>query len=300
MIEETDADIVVNGISGAAGLLPSFSALRSGKDLALANKESLVMAGMLVLKEASLLGRRVLPVDSEHAALFNILQAQDPDEVAELTLTASGGAFRDLPLEELAHVRFADALQHPTWKMGAKITVDSASMANKGLEVIEAHRLFGIALPKIRVLIHPQSHVHSLVRTVDGTLHAEISTPDMRIPIQNALTYPVVMGNEVNWLDLAGMSLAFLPVDERKYRMLGLAYLAAGKSEAHPVVFNAVNEEAVAAFMNEEIPFLGIPDIVEDALGRDWTSTPGSVEEVLSIDAAARREALELRKGMAL
>jgi 1-deoxy-D-xylulose-5-phosphate reductoisomerase len=289
LVEETEADIAVNGIAGASGLLPSLAALRSGKDLALANKESLVMAGNLVQREAAAQGRKVLPVDSEHAALFSMLQCQAADEVSELILTASGGAFRDLPYTELSKVRFADALRHPTWKMGAKITVDSATMANKGLEVIEAHRLFGIALSRIRVLIHPQSLVHSLVRTVDGTLHAECSTPDMRIPIQNALTFPATRANEVDPLDLIGRSLTFLPVDPLKYRMLDLAYQAAGLSGAHPIVYNAANEVAVAAFMEDAIPFTAIAAVVEDVLEGSAGGEPATVEDVLAVDAQARR-----------
>ena len=296
LVEETDADVVVNGIAGASGLLPSLAALRSGKDLALANKESLVMAGVLVQREAIAQGRNVLPVDSEHAALFSMLQCQAADEVSELILTASGGAFRDLPFAELSRVRFADALRHPTWKMGAKITVDSATMANKGLEVIEAHRLFGIELARIRVLIHPQSLVHSLVRTVDGTLHAELSTPDMRIPIQNALTFPAVRANEVSALDLIGKGLTFLPVDPLKYRMLDLAYRAADLSAAHPIVYNAANEVAVAAFMEDAIPFTAISAVVEDVLEAVDGSEPSSVEGVLAIDAEARRRATEKMK----
>jgi 1-deoxy-D-xylulose-5-phosphate reductoisomerase len=235
-------------------------------------------------------------VDSEHAALFSMLQCQAADEVSELILTASGGAFRDLPFAELSRVRFADALRHPTWKMGAKITVDSATMANKGLEVIEAHRLFGIALSRIRVLIHPQSLVHSLVRTIDGTLHAELSTPDMRIPIQNALTFPAVRANEVSVLDLIGKGLTFLPVDPLKYRMLDLAYRAADLSAAHPIVYNAANEVAVAAFMEDAIPFTAISAVVEDVLEAVVGSEPSSVEGVLAIDAEARRRATEKMK----
>jgi 1-deoxy-D-xylulose-5-phosphate reductoisomerase len=289
LVEETRADIAVNGIAGASGLLPSLAALRSGKDLALANKESLVMAGNLVQREAAAQGRKVIPVDSEHAALFSMLQCQAADEVSELILTASGGAFRDLPYTELSKVRFADALRHPTWKMGAKITVDSATMANKGLEVIEAHRLFGIALSRIRVLIHPQSLVHSLVRTVDGTLHAECSTPDMRIPIQNALTFPATRANDVDVLDLVGRSLTFLPVDPVKYRMLDLAYRAAGLSGAHPIVYNAANEVAVEAFMEDAIPFTAIAAVVEDVLEESAGGEPSTVEDVLAVDADARR-----------
>jgi 1-deoxy-D-xylulose-5-phosphate reductoisomerase len=288
MVEELNADIVVNGISGAAGLLPSFAALGSGKNLALANKESLVMAGPLLLVEAARRGVRIIPVDSEHAAIFSLLHDLRADEIQELIITASGGAFRDMPADKLRYVTVEDALKHPTWTMGPKITVDSASMANKGLEVIEAHRLFGIGLDKIRVLIHPQSWVHSMVRTLDGTLHAEISTPDMRIPIQNALTYPAVRPNRVQALDLAGKSLSFEQVDTDKYRMLALAYRAAESSAAHTIVYNAANEVAVSAFMAGALSFTGIPDSVERALALAWGPAPSSIPEVLDIDGKAR------------
>jgi 1-deoxy-D-xylulose-5-phosphate reductoisomerase len=293
MIEETDAVILVNGISGAAGLLPSLTALRSGKDLALANKESLVMAGSLLMAEAALRGRMILPVDSEHAALYSILRHMRREDVADLILTASGGAFRDLPTEMLSTVTYADALKHPTWSMGPKITVDSSSMANKGLEIIEAHRLFEIELSRIHVLIHPQSFVHAMVRTVDGTLHMEAGTPDMRIPIQNALTFPFIAETRVEWLDLSGRSLVFSPLDPQKYRMVTLAYHAAELSSAHPIVYNAANEVAVSAFMRGSIPFTAIPDAVERALGIDWGPSPRSVEEVLAIDTAARSSTRE-------
>jgi 1-deoxy-D-xylulose-5-phosphate reductoisomerase len=297
LITDARADIVVNGISGAAGLLPTMAALSSAGTLALANKESMVMAGPLVLAEAAARGCRLLPVDSEHAALFSLLGRQDPAEVTELILTASGGAFRDLSFEELSRVRLADALRHPTWKMGAKITVDSASMANKGLEVIEAHRLFGVSPSKIKVLIHPESVVHSLLRTVDGTLHAELSTPDMRLPIQNALTFPARAASAVEALDLAGRALTFQPLDPRKHRLVALAYSAAALSPAHPIVFNAANEVAVASFMADELPFTSIATLVEDALSGDWNAPCTSIEEVLAVDAEARRVTRRHLKG---
>jgi 1-deoxy-D-xylulose-5-phosphate reductoisomerase len=296
MIRDVPADIVVNGISGSAGLLPSLAALRAGKDLALANKESMVMAGPFLRAEAAAAARRILPVDSEHAALFGLLEGQDPSEIAELILTASGGALRALTDAELAHARLADALRHPTWKMGAKITVDCASMANKGLEVIEAHRLFSVETGRIKVLIHPESRVHSLLRTVDGTLHAQISTPDMRTPIQNALTYPAVKPGEVEWLDLAGSCLTFRPVDMRRYRMLALAYEAAERSPVHPIIFNAANEVAVAWFMKDAIPFMAIARVVEEALGMQWDFPCASVEGVLAADCEARRRVGPLMK----
>jgi 1-deoxy-D-xylulose-5-phosphate reductoisomerase len=294
LVRETGADMVLNGISGAAGLLPSLAALEAGRDLALANKESIVMAGPLVLAEAARRGRRVLPVDSEHAALFSILAAVRLEEVAELILTASGGAFRDLPLERLASVRFADALAHPTWQMGPKITVDSATLANKGLEVIEAHRLFGVPVERVKVLVHRASRVHAAVRTVDGTLHLEASTPDMRIPIQNALTYPEVLPSRVPWLDLAGGKLEFEPVDSRRYPMLPLAYGAAEGPAALPIVYNAANEAAVEAFRRDAIPFVRIPALVEELLSLAWPQRVETVGDVLAVDREARERAGEL------
>ncbi len=294
VVEETDAEIVVNGISGAAGLLPSLAALRTGKDLALANKESMVMAGPLLREEARKRGRAIIPVDSEHAALFRILSRLDPGDVEELFITASGGAFRDLPMERLSEVTAADALRHPTWKMGPKITIDSATMANKGLEVMEARRLFGVEAERIKVLIHPQSLVHAMARTRDGALHMEASTTDMRIPIQNALTYPAVMESPVPRLDLSGRSLTFDGVDGKRYPMLALAYRAIALSPSHPIVYNAANEAAVDAFMKGSCAFLEIPEVVEKALSRPWPAECGTVAGILSVDAEARRIAKEL------
>jgi 1-deoxy-D-xylulose-5-phosphate reductoisomerase len=293
MIAEVEADVVLNGIAGAAGLAPSLAALAAGRDLALANKESIVLARPLVLAEATRRGRRVLPVDSEHAALFSLLAGLDPAAVAELLLTASGGAFRDLPVERLGSVRFADALAHPTWNMGPKITVDSATLANKGLEVIEAHRLFGVDLDRIRVLVHRASRVHAGVRTVDGTWHLEASTPDMRIPIQNALTWPEVLPTGVPWLDLAAGKLEFEPVDPSRYPLLELAVRAAGGAPALPIVYNAADEVAVEAFRRDAIPFTRIADVVAAALARTWTSPADTLSEVLAVDREARARAAE-------
>jgi 1-deoxy-D-xylulose-5-phosphate reductoisomerase len=293
MIHGTAADLVLNGISGAAGLLPSLAALESGKDLALANKESIVMAGPLVLAEAERRGRRVLPVDSEHAALSSILGPMRREEIAELVITASGGAFRDLPTERLATVRFADALAHPTWRMGLRITVDSATLANKGLEVIEAHRLFGVPLDRVKVLLHRQSRVHAMVRTVDGTLHLEASTPDMRIPIQNALTHPEVLRTEVPWLDLSVGKLEFSSVDRTRYPMLDLAFEAAAAGPAYTIVYNAGDEAAVEAFSRNDIPFTRIATLVAELLSLEWPGRADTVEEVLAVDRAARARAVE-------
>lgn len=294
MITDLDADIVVNGISGAKGLLPSFRVIESGKDCALANKETIVMAGPLFLRQACRLQRRVIPVDSEHSGLFQLLQQLDRKRVSGIIITASGGAFRDLPLNKLHTVTVNDALRHPTWNMGKKITIDSATLGNKGLEVIEAHNLFSMPLGKINVVIHPQSLVHSLVKTIDGCLFAQVSEPDMRMPIHYALFYPEAAPSEFGALDLTGRDFSFYPVDQGKYRMLSLAYRAAEEGSAYPVVYNAANEIAVEAFILDKIPFTSIPQIVEQTLDRGWEKIVGSIEDILALDKAARTVAHEI------
>lgn len=290
MIEEVDADIVVNGISGARGLLPSFKTLECGMDLALANKETVVMAGSLITELARKRNQKLIPVDSEHAALFSLLESAAEREVAEVILTASGGAFRDFTTEQLQDVRVVDALNHPNWQMGPKITVDSATMANKGLEVIEAHYLFSIAVDKIKVLIHPQSYVHAMIRTIEGSLYAQISKPDMRLPILNALSYPRLFRADFADLELGNRELSFLPVDYQKYPLLALAYEAVKTGSAHCVVYNAANEVAVEAFLKERISFLEIAAVVEDTLNLDWYGSTATLEDILDIDQRARVE----------
>lgn len=233
-IEDIDADIVLNGISGAAGFLPSLKSIQTGKHLALANKETLVMAGELVLAEAKKRGLSILPVDSEHSAVFQMISRFDKNSIQSIVLTASGGAFRDLPKERLSSVTPALALNHPTWNMGKKITIDSASLANKGLEVIEAHHLFEMPPERIQVVIHPQSYVHSLIETKDGNFYAQIGKPDMRIPILNALTYPEVLPHSMGKLSLTNVNLSFLEPDREKYPMLPLAYQALRKGGGVP------------------------------------------------------------------
>ena len=217
--------MVLNGIAGSDGLLPSVAALESRKNLALANKESIVMAGPIILKLAKKNNLQVIPVDSEHSALFFLLHNQPKHNLAEIILTASGGAFHKKTLQDLEQVTVKQALAHPNWDMGVKITIDSATLANKALEVIEAQHLFNLELRQIKVVIHPQSYVHSLIRTIDGSLYAQLSKPDMRIPIQNALTYPDLLPVGYGRLDLAHCTLNFLPVDQEKHRMLSLGYI---------------------------------------------------------------------------
>jgi 1-deoxy-D-xylulose-5-phosphate reductoisomerase len=294
MLAETQADLVVNGISGAGGLRPSVATLQRGMNLALANKETIVMAGPLVSELARRNGSRLLPVDSEHHALFHLMQGRKPEEVQEIILTASGGAFRELSYEQLGDVRVEDAVSHPNWDMGVKITVDSATMANKGLEVIEAHHLFEIPLSAIKVLIHPQSYIHSLIRTIDGFLYAQLSQPDMRLPIQDALTWPDLKAPCVEPFDITGRHFSFEPVDSRKYRLLALAYEAAEQGGGYPIAYNAANEVAVQRFLDHGISFLEIPRLVEETLLVDWNTSVACLEEILQIDREARRRALEI------
>jgi 1-deoxy-D-xylulose-5-phosphate reductoisomerase len=297
MIEETEADCVVNGISGAAGFLPSVRAIESGKTLALANKETLVMAGTLVKELALKHKTAVIPVDSEHSAVFHLTRAFGAAAVKSVILTASGGPFRDAPQESLAHVRPAEALRHPTWNMGKKITIDSASLANKGLEVIEAHHLFDLPAEKITVLIHPQSYVHSLIETHDGMQYAQIGKPDMRAPILSALTWPDPCGlqrepSAAAWtpgrFSLEGMSLSFSQPDTKKFPMLRLAYECLRQAGAWPLVYNAANEIAVEEFLRGSLSFTGIPELVSRTLeAKPWPVFTG-IEEVLRLDSEAR------------
>jgi len=296
MLTDTDADLVVNGISGAKGLLPSLETLQRGADLALANKETVVMAGGLVSELVRRNGSTLLPVDSEHHALFCLLRGRKPEDVQEIILTASGGAFRDLSYEQLRDVRIEDALTHPNWNMGAKITVDSATMANKGLEVIEAHHLFDIPVSAIKVLIHPQSYIHSLIRTSDGFIYAQLSQPDMRLPIQNALTYPDLEPSCLEAFDLTGKSLSFGAVDPHKYRLLTLAYGAAEQAGGYPIAYNAANEVAVDRFLSRDISFLEIAQLVEQVLQVDWKVPVEEIEAIMQVDREARTKAVEILK----
>jgi len=287
LLKETEADIVVNGIAGSAGLMPSVWAIQSGKDLALANKETIVMTGPLIRALAAKEGRTILPVDSEHSAIFHLLQHQPERQLNKIIITASGGAFRDTPLEEFSRITPADALKHPTWDMGAKITIDSATMANKGLEVIEAHYLFDLPGSRIAVLIHPQSCIHSMIQTVDGSFYAQISSPDMRIPIQNALTFPEVKQSPFGALDFADTSFSFQEPDYKRYPLLPLAYQAAASGGAYPLVYNAANEAAVDAFRKEKIGFTDIAELVERVLQNEWPLKFDSFEQALEIHSIA-------------
>ncbi len=290
-IGDSDADIVLNAAASAAGLTPTLAALNCGKDLALANKESIVMAGRLVLDLAKAKGARVLPVDSEHSALFNLIKRFGRDAVHGVIITASGGAFRDRPLESLKDATPAEALAHPTWSMGAKITIDSATMANKGLEVLEAARLFDLKANDIQVLIHPESRVHSFIRTREGSLYAQLSKPDMRLPILNALSWPEVLEESVADLDPGLEGLSFKPVDYARYPLLGLAYDALRAGEGAAIAYNAANEEAVAAFMAGRLPYTGIASVVQACLEYDLPALVEGLPAILDSDARARARA---------
>lgn len=294
MIRETEADLVVNAISGSAGLLPSEAAIRSGKDLALANKESIVMAGGIIKALADREGRNIIPVDSEHSAVFQLLRSRKPEDIEEIILTASGGPFRETPAEDLVRVTLADALRHPVWSMGRKITLDSATLANKGLEVLEAHIYFNFSLDRIGVLIHPEGRVHSLVRTTDGVMYAQISGPDMRMPILNALTYPDTAASSYGRLDLAGEALHFHSPDTGRFPMLKLAYEAGRAGGGYPAAYNGANETAAQAFLDGRIGFTDIAAAVGQTLEADWGNLVISCEEARGINERAAEYAARI------
>jgi 1-deoxy-D-xylulose-5-phosphate reductoisomerase len=289
-VTRPDVDVVLNALVGAAGLEPTLAALRAGKRVALANKESLVCGGDLVLRAAREGGGELVPVDSEHSAILQCLRGSRQSEVERLILTASGGPFRSLPPERLATVRPADALRHPTWEMGAKVTIDSSTLANKALEVIEAHFLFGIGYDGIDAVVHPQSIVHSMVEFRDGSVLAQMGFPTMEIPVLYALAYPERLPYRTRRFDpVAASELTFEPVRRDCFPAFALGVAAGRAGGTAPAVFNAANEVAVAAFLAERIRFPAIPAAIEHALGA-WGGEPaGSVENVLAADRWARR-----------
>jgi 1-deoxy-D-xylulose-5-phosphate reductoisomerase len=292
-IAEAKANIVVNGISGAAGLEPSVAAINAGSDLALANKETIVMAGRIISALAKEKKVRVNTVDSEHSAISKLIEAHGKDNISEIILTASGGPFRKYSQEKLSRVTLKEALTHPTWNMGPKITVDSATLANKGLEVIEAAGLFGFPSEKIKVAIHPQSVVHSMVRLKDGAVYAQMTEPDMRLPIHQALTWPKTVYSPFGVLDLISLSLTFKKPDLKKFPMLDLAYRSLSGGEFLSIAYNAANETVVEAFLKEKISFLEIPRIVKYVLDESVNSGESleSVEAILKADREARKMA---------
>jgi 1-deoxy-D-xylulose-5-phosphate reductoisomerase len=284
-----EAAVVVGAASGVVGLRPVWEAVRAGKTVALANKEPLVVAGHLIAAEAARHGGQLLPVDSEHSAIFQCLLGQDRKAVRRVTLTASGGAFRDLSAEELAVVTPAQALAHPTWKMGPKVTVDSATLMNKGLELIEARWLFGLAPEQLSVVMHQESIVHSLVEFDDGSVLAQLAQPDMRLPIQFALTYPERLPRPAPSLDLAGLgALHFAPVPQGRYPCLRLAQQALAAGGTAPAALNAADEVAVAWFLEGKIKFTQIAEIIASALEEHEVAPGDSLEELMAVDRQVR------------
>jgi 1-deoxy-D-xylulose-5-phosphate reductoisomerase len=287
-----EADIVLVAIVGTAGLEPALAAIRAGKDLAVASKEILVMAGELVMSEAKKHGVKVLPVDSEHSAIFQCLEGREPASVKRLILTASGGPFRKTSREEFKHITLAQALKHPSWNMGQKITIDSATLFNKGLEMIEARWLFDVEIDRVDVVVHPQSVVHSMVEFMDGSILAQLSVPDMRYPIQFALTYPHRLSNSMPATDFAKIgTLTFENPDPVKFPSLRLAHEAGRKGGTMPAVFNAANEVAVARFVAGQIQFLQIFETVERTMNAHHTVAHPTLDAILEADLWARKEA---------
>jgi len=292
LVLESGADLVLNALVGSAGLGPTVATLGEGIDLALANKESLVVGGELVMALAEATGAQIMPVDSEHSALHQLLAGEAPGSVEKLVLTASGGPFRGRSRAELADVSVQDALRHPTWDMGGKITIDSATLMNKGLEIIEAHHLFGVPYERIDVVVHPQSIVHSLITLCDGAALAHLGHPDMRVPIAYALHHPERADVPVPALDLAQVgALTFEPVDSDAFACLRLAREAAEAGGTAPCVLNAANEVAVHAFLSENLSFLGIAEVIERTLERLAPERVRAFESLYEADRQAREHA---------
>lgn len=285
------ADILVNAVTGSIGLTPTLQAINEKKTIAIANKETLVTAGHIVMEEAKRNQVSLLPVDSEHSAIFQALQGEKSKNIEKLILTASGGSFRDRTREELANVTVQDALNHPNWSMGAKITIDSATMMNKGLEVIEAHWLFSIGYDQIEVLLHKESIIHSMIEFHDSSVIAQLGTPDMRVPIQYALTYPdrlpLATANRLNLAEIG--KLHFQKMDFDRFRCLRLAYEAGRAGGTMPTVLNAANEEAVAAFLNGKASFLQIEELIEHALSDHKNISNPSLTVIQDVDLETRK-----------
>ncbi len=290
-----DAELVVTGIVGCAGLLPTVAAIEAGKDIALANKETLVAGGPAVLPLVKQYGVKLIPVDSEHSAIFQCLQGVPPGGLRRILLTASGGSFRDWAAEDLHNVTLADALNHPNWVMGRKITIDSATLMNKGLEVIEAHYLFGLDYDQIDIVIHPQSIIHSLIELQDTSVIAQLGWPDMHLPILYALSWPERLATPWDPLDLVKIgSLTFKAPDHRKYPCMKLAYAAGRAGGTMPAVLNAANEAAVALFLEEKIPFLRIPQLLEQVCEQHQPMADPRLADIVAVDGWARQAVAEL------
>ncbi len=296
-----DSHTVVTGIVGCAGLLPTIAAIEAGKDIALANKETLIAGGPVVLPLVQKHGVKLLPADSEHSAIFQCLQGVPSAGLKKILLTASGGAFRDWPVEQLPTVRVADALKHPNWSMGKKITVDSATLMNKGLEVIEAHYLFGMDYNDIEIVIHPQSIIHSLIELQDTSVLAQLGWPDMRLPLLYALSCPERIYTNWQRLDLVKCgTLTFREPDHHKYPCMGLAYSAGKAGGSMPAVLNAANEQAVALFLEEKIGYLDIARCIELVCDRHQNQSHPSLEDILVADRWARQEVIKATENFSI
>ncbi len=289
-----DSEIVVTGIVGCAGLLPTIAAIKAGKNIALANKETLIAGGEVVMPLVKKHGVKLLPADSEHSAIFQCLQGVPEGGLRRLILTASGGAFRDRPTEELASVTVADALKHPNWAMGKKITIDSATLMNKGLEVIEAHYLFGVDYEQIEIVIHPQSIIHSLIELEDTSVLAQLGIPDMRLPLLYSLSYPDRIPTEWERLDLVKCgTLTFREPDHRKYPCMQLAYAAGRAGGTMPAVLNAANEQVVELFLQERVRYIEIADLIEQVCEQHNRVAEPELEDILAADKWARNMVVE-------
>jgi 1-deoxy-D-xylulose-5-phosphate reductoisomerase len=288
-VSRDDVDVVLSALVGFVGLRPTIAAIRHKKTIALANKETLVVGGEMIMRLVKEYGVLLIPVDSEHSAIFQCLVGEDQTTIAELILTASGGPFRDLPADQFGSITVGDALKHPNWNMGPKITIDSATLMNKGLEVIEAHWLFRLPADRIKVVVHPQSIIHSMVEFVDGSVKAQLGLPDMKLPIQYALTFPErwpMNGERVDFPKLASMS--FSEPDLTRFPCLGLAYEALHRGGTAPVVLNAANEVAVAGFLEGTVAFTRIPELIQRALDHQNLKPATDLETIVEADRATR------------
>jgi len=284
-----DVDIVINSLVGFAGLRPTIEAIKNGKTVALANKETLVVAGEIITKLVKKHRARLIPIDSEHSAILQCLAGEKPENIARLILTASGGPFLHMDKKKFKNIKVEAALNHPNWKMGNKITIDSATLMNKGLEVIEAHWLFNLPSDKIDVLIHPQSIIHSMVEFIDGSVKAQLGVPDMKIPIQYALTYPKRTASNFKRVDFVELhEMTFFKLDRKKFECLQLAYEALEKGGTAPAILNAANEVAVEFFLHNKISFDRIPKLIEETLNKIPIKQKPSIEDIIQTDKAAR------------
>ena len=295
LVTKPEVDLVLCAIVGAASMLPVLEAVKAGKDVALASKEALVMGGEIIMKAVTENGVKILPVDSEHSAIFQCLEGKNYNDLKRIILTASGGPFRDMSLDEMKNVTLSDALTHPTWNMGPKVTIDSATLMNKALEIIEAHWLFDISEDSIDVVIHPQSIIHSMVEFIDGTVLAQMSSPDMRFPIQYALTYPEKFPGSLEPLDFAKLAeLSFIIPDRSRFPSLDFAHEALRQGGTLPTVMNAANEIAVTRFRNGEIQFTDIWNIIEKSMNAHTTVVSPTVGEIMEVDKNTREFAEQL------